>query len=151
MKGVLGIVVDFNYEMHKNSQGLTFINNWRQQPATVTASNTCANTTDDDNNYMLYKSPTFLTCGGFNFSASAANGSDILPIAAATSDVTKIALQAMHNTMYVKGLSLTGEGIQQNLVANTSYRGATGLNEFNNVSITTISLKNPLLMNVFVL
>ena len=150
MKGVLGIFVDFHYAMQTTSQALTFINNWREQPATVTASNTCANTTDDDNNYMLYRSPTFLTCGGFNFSAFAANGSDILPVAAATYDATNIVLQAMHNVIYVNGLLPSGEAIQQNLMANTSYRGVTGLIEFNDVR-DFVRLSNvPVLMSTFV-
>ena len=127
MKGFIGIQYDPSYSTRTSSVGLKFIDKFRKLPSIGGATNSCY--VDKSGIFSVQSIPKFTACYNLNFSAFAADGSDIHPYAPHAYDAVYGLAHAMNHLLEVnRALTLNDEDLMNSFVDSNvvNFEGVTG-------------------------
>jgi hypothetical protein len=133
MKGFIATKFWPRYSLTRTPEGRGFISRWRQQDPTINSANSNCSSFTDSTGYAYLVNAENGQCAGLNFTAFAANGSDLSAFAAYTYDAVYVVARAMHSLLYERtdvsfnlSAPIDGDLLRQAILNNVSFEGATG-------------------------
>lgn len=132
MKGYMAMVTDANYHLRRSAKGASFIERWRDQPATQWMEDSivkCDQSTDSIEQNYLYRSGLSMfsnhTCLGLSFSAFKTDGSDMAKFLGNTYDAT-YALAYAFNGLIESNIEVNGINLHSAIVDDVDFIGVSG-------------------------